>query len=310
MSNLIEKLQGALTALVTPFDDNDAVDAKRLATVVERQIQQGIDGLVPCGTTGETPNLSAAEQELVVRTTLEVNRGRVPVVAGTGSNSTHVTVEQTKRSLEWGIDAALVVCPYYNKPTQDGMYAHFKAVYEATGAKIIAYNVPGRTVSDLMPETIARLANDGIIIGVKDATANMIRAADTLRLVGRDKPFAMLSGDDFTILPFVAVGGKGVISVVSNIAPGQTSRLVKSAAAADYATAQVLNDRIIELSRSLFVAPNPVPVKAAMQIAGWCPATTRLPLETADEATFETVRCAMNAFRGESPDADLLGWMA
>lgn len=308
MTNLIDRLQGAMTALVTPFDDAHEVDTARLAKHVNAQIEHGIDGLVPCGTTGETPTLTAAEQERVVKTTIEAAAGRVPIIAGTGSNSTRATVAHTKVALGWGIDAALVVVPYYNKPSQEGMYQHFKAVYEETGAKIVAYNVPGRTVADMMPETIGRLANDGIIIGVKDATANMTRAADTLRLVGRDKPFAMLSGDDFTILPFVAVGGRGVISVVSNIIPGETSRLVKTAAAADYATARPLNDRIIELSRAMFLAPNPVPLKAAMALAGWCAPHTRLPLVTADAALTEQVKAALHAFRGS--DAALEGWMS
>lgn len=307
---LYERLQGALTALVTPFDDKGEVDEACLSRLVKAQIEHGIDGLVPCGTTGETPTLSGTEQERVVRTTIEAAGGRVPVIAGTGSNSTRVAVEQTKRAQGWGIDAALVVCPYYNKPTQEGMYRHFKAVFDETGMPIIAYNVPGRTVSDLQPETTARLVHDGIIIGIKDATADMVRAAETLAMVGRERPFAMLSGDDFTILPFVAVGGRGVISVVSNIAPGDTSRLVKAAAAGDFGVAQPLNDRIIALSRALFSSSNPIPVKAAMHLAGWTPAQVRLPLVTADEALLAQMKTAMNAYRGVDAAQDVQGWMA
>lgn len=307
---LYERLQGALTALVTPFDAKEQVDLPRLVKLVQAQIEHGIDGLVPCGTTGETPTLSDHEQERVVRTTIETAEGRVPVIAGTGSNSTRITVENTKRAQAWGIDAALVVCPYYNKPTQEGMYRHFKAVFDETGIPIIAYNVPGRTVSDLRPETIARLVHDGIIIGVKDATADMVRAAETLSMVGRDRAFAMLSGDDFTILPFVAVGGRGVISVVSNIAPGDTSRLVKETAAGNFAVARPLNDRIIQLSRALFLSSNPIPIKAAMDLAGWSSPHVRLPLVAADEALTAQVAAAMNAYRGASSDAGLAGWMA
>lgn len=305
---LNDRLQGALTALVTPFDADDNVDTACLAKLVEAQIEHGIDGLVPCGTTGETPTLSADEQERVVRTTIETAQGRVPVIAGTGSNSTKIAVANTKRAQAWGIDAALVVCPYYNKPTQEGMYRHFKAVYDETGIAIVAYNVPGRTVSDLLPETIGRLAEEGIIIGVKDATANMQRAAETLAAVGRDRPFAMLTGDDFTILPFVAVGGRGVISVVSNIAPGDTSRLVKETAAGNYDVARPLNDRIIALSRALFMSSNPIPIKAAMALAGWTPAAVRLPLVTTDEALSAKVGEAMHAYRGTKDS--LAGWMA
>ena len=197
--SVIERLQGALTALVTPFDADGEVDVPALKRFVQAQLDHGIDGLVPCGTTGETSTMSGEEQERVVRTTVEVAAGKVPVVAGTGSNATKGTVAQTKRAMGWGIDAALVVVPYYNKPTQEGIYQHYKAVYEETGAPVIAYNVPGRTVVDLSSETLGRLAEDGLIIGVKDATANMTRAADNLVAVGRDRPFAMLSGGNLRV---------------------------------------------------------------------------------------------------------------
>ncbi|MCB9646732.1 MAG: 4-hydroxy-tetrahydrodipicolinate synthase [Deltaproteobacteria bacterium] len=306
---MIERLQGAFTALVTPFDEQDKVDTKALARLVKAQLEHGIDGLVPCGTTGETATLTDAEQERVVKTTIEAAEGKAPIIAGTGSNSTRIAVENTKRAKAWGADVALVVCPYYNKPTQDGMFRHFKAIWEEVGMPIIAYNVPGRTASDLMPETIAKLVHEGVIIGLKDATANMIRAQETLTLVG-DKPFAMLSGDDFTILPFVAVGGRGVISVVSNIIPGDTAKLVKATLAADFATARPLNSRIVEFSKAMFLSSNPIPVKAAMALAGWAPARVRMPLVTADDGLAMKVRAAMNAYRGMAEDADLQGWMS
>jgi 4-hydroxy-tetrahydrodipicolinate synthase len=306
---MIERLQGAFTALVTPFDEQDRVDTKALGALVKAQLAHGIDGLVPCGTTGETVTLTDAEQERVVKTTLEVAEGKVPVVAGTGSNATKIAVENTKRAKAWGADAALVVCPYYNKPTQDGMFRHFKAIWEEVGMPIVAYNVPGRTVSDLLPETVARLVHEGIIVGLKDATANMIRAQETLTLVG-NKPFALLSGDDFTILPFVALGGRGVISVVSNVIPGDTSRLVKATAAGDYATARALNSRVVELSKAMFLSSNPIPIKAAMALAGWAPARMRLPLVAADDGLAMKVRAAMNTYRGQPEDASLEGWMS
>ena len=297
---IAERLRGALTALVTPFDGRGEVDLAALRRIVRRQLERGIDGLVPCGTTGETPTLDDGEQERIVRTVLEEANGEVPVICGTGSNSTRVTVAQTKRAKAWGVDAALVVCPYYNKPTQEGLYRHFKAVFEETGAPIVAYNVPGRTVSDLLPETIARLVDAGVIVALKDATADMLRATETLALVPKDKPFSLLSGDDFTILPFVALGGRGVISVVSNLAPGDTSALVKLAAEARLEEARPLNTRIAALSRPLFAVANPIPIKAAMALAGWCRPDVRLPLVEADPAVTEKLRAAMERYRGGS----------
>jgi len=296
---MIEKLKGAMSALITPFDDNDEVDVPALEKIVDAQIERGIDGLVACGTTGETPTLSADEQERVIRCVIERANGRVPVIAGTGSNNTKATVAQTQRAKAWGADAALVVVPYYNKPTQEGMYRHYRAVAEEGGLPVVAYNVPGRTVADMMPETVARLQSEGHIVGVKEATANMIRATDIVRMLDPDRPFAMLTGDDFTILPFVACGGVGVISVVSNICPGDTSRLVRLAAE-DLPTARALHNRIVALAHVLFSAPNPVPVKAALAIAGWCRADTRLPLVTADEAVRDRVRVALETYGGAS----------
>lgn len=303
---LSRELGGALTALVTPFDAEDRVDEKALARIVDAQLARGIDGLVPCGTTGETPALDAAEQERVVRLVVERAAGKVPVIAGTGSNSTKITVEQTKRALSWGIDAALVVCPYYNKPTQEGLYRHFKAVYEETGAPIVAYNVPGRTVSDLLPETIARLVEAGAIVAVKDATADMARATETLALT-KGKKLALLSGDDFTILPFIACGGHGVISVVSNVAPGDTAKLVRECRAGNLAEVRPLHERIVALSRALFLVANPIPVKMAMHLCGWCAPRLRLPLVEADAATTAKIKAALEKYSG---GANLEGMMA
>lgn len=306
--------RGALTALITPFTATDEVDTVALEKIVEAQIAHGIDGLVPCGTTGEAPTLSAEEHERVVRVVIETARGRVPVIAGTGSNSTRAAAENTRRAARWGVDAALVVCPYYNRPTQDGLFRHFKAVHEAAGLPIIAYNVPGRTASDLLPETIARLVEAGAIAGVKDATASMQRATETLLAVeqaGGKRPFALLSGDDFTILPFVAVGGVGVISVVSNLCPGDTARLVRLAEAGNLAEARVLHGRLVELTRALFSTSSPIPVKAAMALGGWCAPHLRLPLDPAPPpATVELVRAALHRYRGTEPPASLEGFVS
>lgn len=303
---LHKELSGAFTALVTPFSADDRVDEKALARIVDAQLARGIDGLVPCGTTGETPALDAAEQERVVRLVVERVNKKVPVIAGTGSNSTKVTVEQTKRAMAWGIDAALVVCPYYNKPTQEGLFRHFKAVYEETGAPIVAYNVPGRTVSDLGPETIGRLVEAGAIVAIKDATADMARATETLAAV-KGKKLSLLSGDDFTILPFIACGGHGVISVVSNVAPGDTAKLVRECRAGRYAEARPLHERIVALSRALFLVANPIPVKMAMHLLGWCAPRLRLPLVEADQATTAKIKAALEKYAGGS---SLEGWMA
>lgn len=306
--SITDRLKGAFTALVTPFDNDDRVDLKAFERIVKKQLEQGISGLVPCGTTGETPCLTDAEQETVVRKAVELADGKVPVIAGTGSNSTRVTIEQTKRAKAWGIDAALVVCPYYNKPTQEGLFLHFKAVWEACGVPIVLYNVPGRTVSDIQPDTLGRLAEIGAIVAIKDATANMQRAAEQVSATGGK--IAMLSGDDFTILPFVATGGHGVISVVSNVAPKDTVRLVAASAEGDYATAQPLNRRIIDLSRALFMVSNPIPVKAMVALGGWCHPRVRSPLVTADEALMKKLRAALDTYRGASDDASLEGYMS
>lgn len=305
-TDLVERLKGAMTAIVTPFRADGSLDLPALKRLVEVQIEHGIDGLVACGTTGETPTLTADEQEKVVKTVVEVTRGRVPVIAGTGTNSTRSTLENTRRAATWGADAALVVCPYYNKPTQEGMFRHFDTVAKEGGLPIVAYNVPGRTVSDLVPETIARLVEAEAIIAIKDATANMIRTTETLAALPTDKAFALLSGDDFTILPFVACGGRGVISVVSNICPGDTSRLVALAAAANYEQARPLHGRIVALSKALFCSSNPIPVKAGLALGGWCQAHTRLPLEGADETVTATVREAMIRYSGSERVAEFM----
>ncbi len=306
------RLQGAMTALVTPFSNDGAVDVPALKALVEHQIHQGIDGLVACGTTAETPTMDAKERELVIRTVIEVTNGRVPVIAGTGSNNTKATVEATKEAKAWGASAALVVCPYYNKPTQEGLFQHFKMVHDHSGIPVVAYNVPGRTVSDLLPETAARLVEIGAICAIKDATADMARATHELDLIGdgHGHAFSLLSGDDFTILPFVALGGQGVISVVSNIAPKDTSALVKLTAHGELGQARPLHERLVRLTRALFLQSNPIPIKAVMAIAGWCQNTVRLPLMHADEALVQTLREALNTYRGQPKDAPFERFMS
>jgi 4-hydroxy-tetrahydrodipicolinate synthase len=294
-------IRGALTALVTPFTSDDDIDVVTLERIARLQIDGGIDGLVVAGTTGESPNLDDDDKHRAVDAVLAAARGKVPVVIGTGTNSTRGTVQATKAAMSWGCDAALVVCPYYNKPTQEGLFRHFKAVREETGMPIIAYNVPGRTASDLLPETIARLVEIEAIVAVKDATADMRRAVETLADVDPTKPFTLLSGDDFTILPFVACGGAGVISVVSNLVPGDTAHLVRETVAGNWDVARRLQQRLAELSSALFARPNPIPIKAAMAMIGLGENRLRLPLTPIDAAGEALVRRALETYGGLLP---------
>jgi 4-hydroxy-tetrahydrodipicolinate synthase len=291
------KLRGAITALVTPFDQHGAFDENAARRILRQQLDGGIDGVVVGGTTGESPTITDEEKQRYTALALELAAGKVPVIVGTGTNDTRTTVAATERAKAWGATAALVVCPYYNKPTQEGLYRHFMAAWEATGLPIVAYNVPGRTVSDLLPETIARLVAAGAIIAVKDATANMQRTIETLAAVPADKPFSLVSGDDFTILPFVACGGTGVISVVSNLCPGDTAALVRAAEAGDYPTARALQTKLGALSRTLFATSNPIPVKEGMSLLGLCGPGLRLPL-VSEPKVAESMKVAMAAYGG------------
>lgn len=290
------QLHGAFTALVTPFDAHGDFDVEAAKKILRQQFEGGIDGVVVAGTTGESPTLTEDEKRRYTELALEAAGGK-PVIVGTGTNATRSTVAATKAAKTWGASAALVVCPYYNKPTQEGLFRHFKAVWEESGLPVIAYNVPGRTACDLLPETIARLVEIGAIVSVKDATANMQRATETLALIPSGKRFDLLSGDDFTILPFVACGGTGVISVVSNLVPGDTSRLVSESAAANWAVARPLHARIVTLSRALFSTSSPIPIKAGMSLLGLCQNELRLPM-VAEPGARETVQKAMQVYGG------------
>jgi 4-hydroxy-tetrahydrodipicolinate synthase len=291
-------LRGAMTALVTPFTDDDRVDVDAIKRLAQAQIDGGIDGLIVSGTTGESATLTVEDCKAAFHAVKEVAAGKVPVILGTGSNCTKKAVAASKLAKEWGADAALVVCPYYNKPTQEGMFQHFVAVHEESGIDVVAYNVPGRTASDLLPATIARLVDASAIIAVKDATANMQRAVETLDAVDSSRPFSLMSGDDFTILPFVACGGSGVISVVSHLAPGDCAELVRAVSEGRFDVARALQTKLITLSSVLFSVSNPIPVKAGTSILGFGSPRTRLPLETADDAVMEMVRNAMLNYGG------------
>ena len=266
---------GAFTALVTPFR-NGEVDVEALEGLVEFQIQQGVNGLVPCGTTGESPTLSEEEDRLVIGTVVRVTNGRVPVVAGTGSNSTDMAIKYTKMAEEAGADGSLQVAPYYNKPTQEGLYRHFATIAESTSLPLILYNIPGSTSVTISAETIARLAEVPNIVGVKESTLSMNMVSDIRHLCGDE--FDILSGDDPMILPLMSLGGTGVISVASNVAPGAVSAMVAALNSGDFDRGRELHYQLLPLFRALFVETNPIPVKAAASLLGLCSDEMRLPL--------------------------------
>ncbi|MGH6792687.1 MAG: 4-hydroxy-tetrahydrodipicolinate synthase [Methyloceanibacter sp.] len=267
--------QGSITALITPFKDGQ-IDAKAFQNLVEWQIDQGTHGLVPCGTTGESPTLSHDEHKRVIELCIEAAAGRVPVIAGTGSNSTAEAIELTRHAKSAGADGALVVTPYYNKPTQEGLYLHFKAINDAADIPIVIYNIPGRSVVDMSVDTMARLFKLKNVVGVKDATANMARASQQRATLGHD--FVQLSGEDATALGFMAHGGTGCISVSANVAPALCSEFQLACLAGNFKLALQLQDRLMPLHDALFVESNPAPVKYAAEKLGLCRSETRLPL--------------------------------
>jgi len=288
------RFRGSLVAIVTPMKGG-AVDLRALRELVEWQLAEGTDGIVPCGTTGEGVTLTPQERADVVRAVVEVVRGRAAVIAGAGSNATRECIEAVKQAKDLGADAALVVTPYYNKPTQEGLYRHYLAIFEATRFPVVAYNVPSRTAGDILPDTVARLAKAGAIVGIKEATANMDRQVQLVEQVGKDA-IAYLSGDDFTVLPYIACGGHGVISVVANIAPRAMKELVAAALRGDLATALEKQVAMADLNRSMFVETNPGPVKAAVALLGRAGPEIRLPLAPVSDASLDKVKQAMVRF--------------
>jgi 4-hydroxy-tetrahydrodipicolinate synthase len=269
------------------------VDERAFQRLVEWQIDQGTHGLVPCGTTGESPTLTHDEHRRVVELCVEAAAGRVPVVAGTGSNSTAEAVELTRHAKSAGADGVLVVTPYYNKPTQEGLYQHFKAINDCADVPIVVYNIPGRSVIDLSVETMARLFKLANIVGVKDATANMARASLQRAALGTE--FVQLSGEDATALGFMAHGGQGCISVTANVAPALCSEFQLACLAGNFHRALQLQDRLMPLHDALFVESNPGPVKYAASKLGLCSADTRLPLAPLAPASRKRVEDALSA---------------
>jgi 4-hydroxy-tetrahydrodipicolinate synthase len=285
------RFRGALTAIVTPFDAAGEVDERCLRELTAWQVERGIHGIVPCGTTGEGATLRPEEHERVVATVVETVAGRVPVVAGCGTNDTRTTIEGARRAVKAGADALLVVSPYYNKPNPSGMVDHFRAVAEAAGSPIVVYNVPGRTGQNLGAPLILRLAEIPGIAGVKEAAANIEQLAEILE--GRREGFSVLSGDDALAMPAAALGADGVVSVVSNEAPGEMAEMMEGIWGHDLAGARAIHFRLLPLMRANFVESNPVPVKVAMELLGRCASRVRSPLGSADPATRERVAAAL-----------------
>jgi 4-hydroxy-tetrahydrodipicolinate synthase len=282
--------RGSFTALVTPFS-NGSVDEKAFRALVDWQIAEGTNGLVPVGTTGESPTLTHDEHEQVVEWCVEQAKGRVPVIAGAGSNSTKEAISLCKHAEQVGAAAVLVVTPYYNKPTQEGLYQHFKAINDAVGIPIIIYNIPARSIVDMSVDTMKRLYELKNIAGVKDATANMARVSQQRAAMGAE--FNQLSGEDITALGFNAHGGHGCISVTSNVAPRLCSEFQAACRRGDYAAALTLQDKLAPLHLNLFVETSPAPAKYALSLLGKCANTLRLPMVPASEKAQAAVREAM-----------------
>lgn len=286
--------KGSIVALVTPFT-NGKVDKEKLRELVEFQIENGTSGIVPCGTTGESPTLDNDEHHEVIKICVEAAGKRVPIIAGTGSNSTAEAIELTRNAAQSGADGALVVTPYYNKPTQKGLYLHFKAIAESTDIPIILYNIESRTARNIETETVAKLADDcKNIIGVKEASGSLAQAEAVRKACGDD--FIILSGDDALTLPMMELGGAGVISVVANIVPADVIAMINAFNAGDKQTANDINAKLEPLVKSMFIETNPIPVKAAMGLLEMCLPDVRLPLCEMDEDNIGKLKGALQNY--------------
>ena len=283
---------GSMVALVTPMRGDGALDEASLERLVEWHIEQGSDALVAVGTTGESATLDEHEHCHVIKRVVQVARGRIPVIAGTGANSTTEAITLTRCAMQAGADACLLVTPYYNKPTQEGLYLHHKAVAAAVPIPQILYNVPGRTAVDMLPETVARLASIPNIVGMKDATGNLQRARELFDSCGGQ--IDLYSGDDATALEFILMGGKGDISVTANVAPRAMHDMCAAALAGDRAGAEAINQRLLALHKDLFVESNPIPVKWALYAMGRIPPGIRLPMTVLSQRHHDTVRQALH----------------
>ena len=286
-------LKGSLAAIVTPMQDDGSLDLERLRSLVDFHIAERTDGIVVVGTTGESPTVDFEEHRLLIATVVEHAAGRIPVIAGTGANSTREAIELSRYAQEAGADATLSVVPYYNKPAQEGLYLHFRAIAEAVDIPMILYNVPGRTVADIANETVLRLAEIPNIVGIKDATGNIERGSDLIRNAPGD--FSVYSGDDASALALMLLGGRGVISVTANVAPKLMHEMCEAALAGNVPLARAINDKLLPLHRKLFVEANPIPVKWAVAQMGLIGPAMRLPMTQLQGCHHETVLAAMRS---------------
>ncbi|MSN24824.1 MAG: 4-hydroxy-tetrahydrodipicolinate synthase [Geobacter sp.] len=287
--------KGSIVAIVTPFKANGYVDFDKLRELVEFQIENGTDAIVPCGTTGESSTLDYDEHMEVIKVVVNQVNKRVPVIAGTGSNSTSEAIELTQKAKDAGVDGALLVTPYYNKPTQEGLYRHYMAVADAVDLPQVLYNVPGRTGVNLLPETVARLALHKNIVAIKEATGSLQQASEIISLCGDQ--IDVLSGDDFITFPMMACGAKGVISVLANIMPKTVADLVDAFAAGDLETARQLHLKTLKIGNAMFIESNPVPVKTALELMGKAPADVRLPLAPLSDASKAKLTAIMKEYK-------------
>ena len=290
--------EGSFVALVTPFKDDESLDEAKLKELIEFQIDGGTQGIVPCGTTGESPSLSDEEHDRVIEITVETVNGRVPIIAGTGSNSTTRTLRATEHAKAAGADAALIVTPYYNKPNQQGLYAHYMKIADSVDIPIVIYNVPGRCGTDILSKTVAQLAEHPNIVGLKEATGELKRASEVVSMCPDD--FVVLSGDDINTLPILSVGGKGVISVVANVNPADIAETCNAFKAGNIELARKLHYKTMQLAVDLFIETNPIPAKTALMLMGKLNGKLRLPLAPLTPANQETLRQTLE-------DAGLIG---
>jgi 4-hydroxy-tetrahydrodipicolinate synthase len=289
----MKRFEGAITALVTPMHKG-VIDEQGLVDLIEFQIASGIHGIVPCGTTGESATLSFEEHKRVIELTVKTVKGRVPVIAGTGANNTLEAIELTASAKDSGADAVLSVVPYYNKPSQEGLFQHFKAILDAVDIPMVLYNVPGRTVTNMLPVTVARLAELPKVIGIKEASGNLSQVSEVIKLCPSD--FIVLSGDDFTAMPTVLIGGKGVISVVSNLEPAKTAAMIEAARLCDVAKAKALHYELFSLMGAMFCYPSPAPAKKGLEMMGRISSgEVRLPMTQMDAGSLERLKKDMVA---------------
>lgn len=284
---------GSIVAIVTPFKKGK-VDEKAFGELIDFHLRSGTHGIVPCGTTGESATLSHEEHKRVVELAVKMAGGRIPVIAGTGSNSTEEAIAFTRHAKAAGAAGALLITPYYNKPTQEGLYQHYKAVAKGVDLPLVLYNIPGRTGVNMLPATVARLMEFDNIIGIKEGTGSLQQISDLVQLCG--ERLVILSGDDFTALPTMAVGGKGVISVTANIAPADMAQMIEAAARGDYGRARKLHDQLYPLHQVMFVETNPIPVKAALALMGKCADEVRLPLWRMSDENLKKLKTAIKRY--------------